>query len=309
MESSSWKFEFDTDAPATPEAGRSILYPLAPDGTFFSKGPDGVQKQLSLPSNGKDNNILSFNETTGRWEAKTLQLSYNRKFQMLEDWGSNTGAGSFNWDQDTASGGSISSTTAFPIANDKQYGRVRYRISNSSASRAGHDRGSPELSPGGARVLIANNAWFATNFFNPLENAQWTTGLGSLGSDTTTGLQTDGIFFDVRSDGTVSVVCSDGGIETRLTTAISLLSERWYRFEIELNETATIATFRLFETSQSANSSAVLLGSADIATNIPPATSNIGPFNQLRHTSAGVVAALDVWQDYFYMAVEYNFER
>ncbi len=309
MSSGKIKIEFDNIAPATPEAGTSIIYPLGTDGTFFSKGPDGVEKQLSLPANGNDNNLLVFNEASGRWEAKTLQLSYNRKFQLLEDWGGNSTAGSFNWDGDTAGGGAISSTQAFPIANDKQYGRMRYRITNSASARAGHDRGSPELSLGGSKVLLANNAFFVTDFFNPLEKAQWTTGLGSLGSDSTTGLQTDGVFFDVRSDGSVSVVCSDGGIETRTPLVVSLLAERWYRFEVEINENATEAVFRLYETSQSTNSTATLLGSTTITTNIPPATANIGPYNQLRHTAAGVVAALDVWQDYFYFSVEYNFER
>ena len=113
----------------------------------------------------------------------------------------------------------------------------------------------------------------------------------------------------MRSDGSINAVCSDGGIETRVVIPVSFLSERWYRFEIEINDAATEVNFRLYETSQSANSTALFLGGETITTNIPPATANIGPFNLLRHTAAGVIATLDVWQDYYYFAVEYNFER
>ena len=309
MASGKLEIEYDSTAPATPESGNSIIYPLGPSGDWFAKLPDGSQKQLSLPSNGQDNNLLVFNSTTNTWEARTLQLSYNRKFQLLEDWGGNSTAGSFNWDADAASSGSLSSTQTFPIANDKHYGRMRYRITNTATSRAGHDRGSPELSLGGSKVLVANNAFFVTDFFNPLENAQWTTGLGSLGSDSTTGLQTDGVFFDIRSDGSLTAVCSDGGIETRVALSTTLLAERWYRFEIEINDNGTEAIFRIYETSQSAGSFAVLMATTTIVTNLPPATANIGPFNLLRHTATGILAALDVWQDYFYFSVEYNFER
>lgn len=306
MSSGKLKIEFDNTAPGTPEAGRSILFPLGPTGDWYAKTPDGVQKQLSLPSGALQGQVVKWNGTA--WVADEGTLPFSRLTQLLEDWGGNSAAGSFNWDQDTASGGSLSSTQTFPIANDKHYGRLRMRIATSSASRAGVDRGSPELSPGAGETKIVTSNWFTSDFFNPADNAEFQTGLGSNGSDVTTSNQTDGIYFRVNKDGTFDCIASDGGIHTEVNSVVNLLSERWYRFEIMMNAAGTSVDFAVYETFDNGDAPILIFGTT-ITTNIPPATSNIGPFSVLKHTAAGVTAAVDVWQDYFYFCVNYDYER
>ena len=306
MSSGRLKIEFDNVAPATPQAGTSIIYPKGPSGDFFQKTPDGVEKQIALPTASDIGEIIRWDGT--HWVSDVTKISFRKISQFLEDWGGNTGAGTNNWDQDTASGGSLSSTTAFPIANDRHYGRLRHRITTSSASRAGVDRGSPELSLTGGRIRVANSNWFATEFFSPTNNAEYQTGLGSQGSDVLASNQSDGVYFRVNKDGTVDCICSDGGINTEVNSVVTLLSERWYRFEITINEAGTSAEFSVFQTFQTGDPS-VLIFTTTITSNLPPATANIGPYNILRNTAASVSTSIDVWQDYFYFAVEYSFER
>lgn len=315
MSSGKLKIEFDNTAPATPEAGRSIIYPLGPEGDFFQKTPDGVVKQLSLPVGSKQNNSLSWDIQTSRWVAGANLRNYNYTTEVLEDWGGNATSGSFNWDSDVAASGNISSIQTFPIATDKRYGRIRYRITNASNSRAGHDRGAGELSLGGGIVRFSSCNWFPTGCFADQENTQFFTGLGSLGSDSSfPSTQVDGVYFRIQSgpsNARVFAVVEDGNIVTETEmTSVSLLSETWYRFDIEVNETATEVKFKVFSTSDTPpNINAVLLQEVTVTTGIPPASANIGPFNLFRHSAAGVLANIDLFQDYIYFQVFYNFER
>jgi len=297
---------FHVAEPSTPPAGTSRLY-VGLDKIFKSKDDAGVIRQHSLPV-GSNGDALVYNETTGLWESSQQSIAYFAKSEFLEDWGGNSTAGSFNWDTDTASSGSASSIQPFPISTDKRYGRIRYRISGTNASRAGSDRGAPELSIGASEVKVVTNNFFTTEFLNPANNCEFQTGLGSNGSDATTSFQTDGVYFRINSDGSVDGICSDGGVNTVSTGIVSILSERWYRFEIDINSTGTQATFKVYETYDNGTPPS-LLASTTISSNLPPATANIGTYNILRHTAAGVAATNDVWQDYFYLRVLYSFER
>ena len=293
--------------PATPSAGFKRLWFDTAQNRWKILDSAGNNTLVDLPEGIEIGQVLCWNGT--EWIADFKSFDYTRTTEWIEDWGGNSAAGSNNWDSDTAGGGQNSSITAFPISTDKHYGRMRYRITAASNSRAGHDRGSPELSLGAATIKIANSNWFSTEFLDAANNCFFMTGLGSLGSDTTAGVQTDGVYFRVEGED-VYAVCTDGGVSTSQLVYSGLLSERWYRFEIEVNQLGNQVVFRLYETSESIGSSATLLGTQTVATNIPPTSSNLGPFNLLNHNNiAGVATTNDVWQDYFYYKVEYGFER
>ena len=119
--------------------------------------------------------------------------------------------------------------------------------------------------------------------------------------------QTDGIYFKITKD-TCFLICEDGGIKTTVDTLVQLNSERWYRFEIDVNASGTSATFRIYETPEIGTPT--LIVNETITSNLPPASAQVGVFNQAKADSAGTGGSNnDVWQDYFYMKINYPFTR
>lgn len=291
--------------PALPSGGRSRIWFDSTENTWKLLRADGSNQKIALPLPTQVGQVPIWNGT--EWVAGRQDIDFKHKSEFLEDWGGNGTVGVFNWDTDQASGGNVSSTQTFPISTDKAYGRIRYRTTAlSSASRAGHDRGAPECSLGGGAIVVVNSNWFPTEWTNAANNCRFLTGLGALGSDATGGGQNDGVYFRILGN-EVFAVCEDGGVQTSVLVFDSLLSERWYRFHIEVNASGDTASFQLYETYQDGTPPA-LRGTATITTNLPPATANVGPFNLFNRTAAGA-QQVDMFQDYFYFKKEYSFER
>ena len=264
------------------------------DGTNHQRLPIGLDGQV-LSVNGSNLPVWS-----------TLQ-NYKMNSVIMEDWSSNSGAGSLNWDQDISTGGGVSTIVPFPILTDRRFGKVRYRVNTTNNSRAGNDRGAPNISLGADTVFIANANWFSTNFFDPLNTNAFYTGLGTLGSDSTTGNQTDGVYFRLLPTGCFAV-CEDGGIQTITDMSFVLLSERWYSFEITYDPFSGDCKFKIYEVPDIG--ARILRAEEIVTTNVPPSSANIGIFNLLRCNATGTGAASnDVWQDYFYFEMKYENER
>lgn len=291
--------------PALPSVGNARLFFNTADNTWRVLFPDGSFKIVTLPTPTSAGQAPVWNGT--EWVSSNTSFNPKVATEIMEDWAANTAAGVLNWDADTASGGAISTTTNFPISSDLKYGKVRYRVTDSSGSRAGHDRGSPDISITAGHIKILNSNWFSTDFFSNQRTNVFRTGMGTLGSDATADTQNDGVYFKITADSCI-LICEDGGIKTIVDTGIALNSERWYRFELDIPQAGNLANFKIYETPFIGNE--ILVVDETITTNIPPASSQVGVFNLLKADAAGINSDNnDVWQDYFYMRIEYPFTR
>lgn len=307
MASGRIRVEFDSTSPSTPSAGQSLIYPKGPDGQWCTRRPDGVERQIELPSGANGEQTIKWDETLQQWVLGYPKLAYTRQTQWLEDWGANSSAGSLNWDADTANSGAISSTSTVGVGTNRP-GVIQYQIVLGSGSRAGNDRNVADVQLGGGVTNIASNVYFSLNALDPTENAIYETGLSDIGSDFTggAGFPNFGVFFRVDSGGSgnFEAVCCDSAVATVVDTLINPSVERWYRLEFDVNETATQVDFRIFDDTPS------LLWSGSITSNIPSGSGNfVQPFNQLRHNGSAGLTTIQVLQDFFFYRKQFTLER